>query len=168
MRHRRYETLILLSPSLTPTDLEAFKAKIDGILEAGQGLTLRLEDWGRRRLAYPVRKEFFGFYVLYDYRGLPSLAAELERNLKIDEHVFKFLTLVLNNDFTLEAFEAEKERLAKEASRKEAARSDTASDNEAESQSEEGDQEADQEAGQGLEEGSEDGPEEEIRPDSQD
>ncbi|MDR1084545.1 MAG: 30S ribosomal protein S6 [Deltaproteobacteria bacterium] len=105
MHPRRYETLILLSPNLGKPELEAVKTKIDGILAQGRGQIVRFEDWGRRRLAYPVKKEIYGNYLLYDYQGQPALAAELERNLKIDEQIFKFLTLVLEKDFTDQRYE---------------------------------------------------------------
>ena len=74
MHPRRYETLILLAPT-NPESVEAFKSKVLGILEAGGGQLVRFEDWGRRRLAYPVQKEIYGYYLLYDYQGGPALAA---------------------------------------------------------------------------------------------
>ncbi|MDR0548140.1 MAG: 30S ribosomal protein S6 [Deltaproteobacteria bacterium] len=119
MRARRYETLILLSPNLGKPELSDFITKIDGILAQGQGKIVRFEDWGRRRLAYPVKKELYGNYVLYDYQGLPTLASELERNLKIDEQVFKFLTMVLDKDFNDQRYEETMANLAKEAQKKE-------------------------------------------------
>jgi small subunit ribosomal protein S6 len=109
----------LTSPNLGKPELSSFKAKIDGILANGQGQIVRFEDWGRRRLAYPVKKEIYGNYFLYDYQGLPALASELERNLKIDEQVFKFLTLVLEKDFDDRRYEETVAQLAKEAQKKE-------------------------------------------------
>lgn len=120
MHPRRYETLIMLAPNLPAEELEAFKEKVNSIMEAGGAKLVRFEDWGRRRLAYPVRKEMFGQYLLYDFQGSPELASELERNLKIDEKVFKFLTLVLDKKFTDEDLEKAKENLLAEAARREA------------------------------------------------
>jgi len=118
MHPRRYETLILLAPALET--LETFKTKVEGILEAGGGQLVRFEDWGRRRLAYPVQKELYGHYLLYDYQGEPALASELERNLKIDEKVFKYLTLVLAKKFTAEDLAEAREKLQAENVRREA------------------------------------------------
>ncbi len=120
MHPRRYETLIMLAPNLPAEELAAFKEKVAGIMESGQGQPVSFEDWGRRRLAYPVRKEMFGHYLLYDFQGSPELAAELERNLKIDEKVFKYLTLLLDKKFTDEDLEKAKENLLAEAARREA------------------------------------------------
>ena len=119
MDYRRYDTLILLSPNLGPELVEAFKGKIEGIVAAGSGQIVRFEEWGRRRLAYPVQKETYGYYVLWDYRGLPPLADEIERNCKIDEQVFKYMTLVLEKGFTEERLQQVLDQLAAEASRKE-------------------------------------------------
>jgi small subunit ribosomal protein S6 len=101
---------------LAADKLEAFKSKVDSILTAGKGQIVRLDEWGRRRLAYPVRKELFGYYLLYDYRAEAAVSAELERQLKIDEQVFKFLTLVLDKNFTEDSLKAVLERLASAAS----------------------------------------------------
>ncbi|MDR2141003.1 MAG: 30S ribosomal protein S6 [Deltaproteobacteria bacterium] len=119
MHPRRYETLILLSPNLGKPELDTLKTKIETILAQGQGQIVRFEDWGRRRLAYPVKREIYGNYLLYDFQGQPALATELERNLKIDEKVFKFLTLVLEKDFTNERLEETLAQLAKDAQKQE-------------------------------------------------
>ncbi|MDR2935490.1 MAG: 30S ribosomal protein S6 [Candidatus Adiutrix sp.] len=146
MHPRRYETLILLAPN--QDSLETFKNKVEGLLAAGGGQIVRFEDWGRRRLAYPVQKETYGHYLLYDYQGGPALAAELERNLKIDEKVFKYLTLVLAKKFTAEDLAAAQEKLLAEAARRESekarreeAGSDDGGEDEAETEAEAADDE---------------------------
>lgn len=120
MHPRRYETLVMLTPNLEAEVMETFKTKVDGIMATEGGQLVRFEDWGRRRLSYPVKKEMFGHYLLYDFQGSPALAAELERNLKIDEKVFKYLTLVLDKKFTDEDLTNAKEALVAEAARREA------------------------------------------------
>ena len=120
MHPRRYETLILLAPNLPPEDLEAFQKKIDTIMSAGGGEMVRFDDWGRRRLSYPVKKELYGHYQLFDFQGTPELVTELERNFKIDEKVFKYLTLVLSKKFTNEELAEVREKLLADAARREA------------------------------------------------
>jgi small subunit ribosomal protein S6 len=110
MHPRRYETLILLSPNLNPVDLDKFKDKIQGILDQGNAKIVLMEDWGRKMLAYPVHKEHYGIYLLYDYQAMPEVESEIKRNLKIDENVFKSLTLVLDRQFTDERYEKEREK----------------------------------------------------------
>lgn len=120
MHPRRYETMIMLAPNLEAQELDAFKTKVDNIMSTGGGQLVSFEDRGRRRLAYPVKKEMYGQYLLYDFQGSPALSAELERNLKIDEKVFKYLTLILDKKFTDEDLAEAKEKLLAEAARREA------------------------------------------------
>jgi len=112
--------MIMLAPNLEAQELDAFKSKVDNIMSAGGGQLVSFEDWGRRRLAYPVKKEMYGYYLLYNFQGNPALSGELERNLKIDEKVFKYLTLVLDKKFTDEDLAAAKDALLAEAARREA------------------------------------------------
>jgi small subunit ribosomal protein S6 len=118
MNFRRYETFILLSPQISPTQLQAFKTKVDGIMSKGEVKIVKFEERGRQKLAYPVNKELFGYYILYDYRAKAELASELERNLKLDELVFKFLTLVLDKNFTEEKYYTVLNNIALEAAKK--------------------------------------------------
>jgi small subunit ribosomal protein S6 len=155
MHPRRYETLILLSPNLSPADLDKFKGKVESILEQGKARVLQTEDWGRKVLAYPVKKEHYGIYILYDYQAMPAVEAELKRNLKIDENVFKSLTLVLDRQFTDERFEQEKERILSRPPKKDA-------------QSEPDQQDAEGSGGPAPEAAGQDGPQAEDGPGPQD
>jgi small subunit ribosomal protein S6 len=122
MKTRRYETLVLMNPDLTDDEFEQLKQKLTDIIDRMEGRMIREDDWGRRRLAYPIKKQVYGRYYLMDYMGLPALMTELERNMGIDEQVFKFLTLVLDKNFTDEKFEHEVERIKAEKARVEAER----------------------------------------------
>ncbi|MEW6264198.1 MAG: 30S ribosomal protein S6 [Thermodesulfobacteriota bacterium] len=122
MKIRRYETLLLLSPDLAPEELEQIKQKQTDIIARMQGRIIRGEDWGRRRLAYPVSRQMYGLYLLYDYMGSPELLAEFERNLYIEERVYKYLTLVLDKNFSEEKCEKELERIQAENAKREAER----------------------------------------------
>jgi small subunit ribosomal protein S6 len=100
---RKFETLLLLSPELS-TDartviLDAFKA----IIEREGGKVLLEDAWGMRDLAYPVKKQMRGFYVRLEYAGPGTLIAELERNIRITEGVFKFLTVQLSDEYEAQA-----------------------------------------------------------------
>ncbi|MDR1165518.1 MAG: 30S ribosomal protein S6 [Deltaproteobacteria bacterium] len=119
MHPRRYETLILVSPNLTSEEYSSFKKKVEQILSDGRAQILRSEDQGRKTLAYPVKKELHGNYYLFDYQSTPEVSAELKRNLKIDEVVYKHLTVVLDYAFTDERFAAEKARIAAKTLKKE-------------------------------------------------
>ena len=92
---RKFETLLLLSPELST---EARTTLLDGlknIVEREGGKVLVEDAWGMRDLAYPVKKQMRGFYFRLEYAGPGALVAELERNIRIAEGVFKFVTVKL-------------------------------------------------------------------------
>ncbi|MDL2266876.1 30S ribosomal protein S6 [Desulfovibrio sp. OttesenSCG-928-G15] len=92
---RQFETLLLLSPELST---DARTALVDGfkaIIEREGGKMLLEDVWGMRDLAYPVQKQMRGFYVRLEYAAPGALVKELERNIRIAEGVFKFITVKL-------------------------------------------------------------------------
>lgn len=120
MQLRRYETLLLTMPDLPPEDAQGLRQKFLDIIERMKGNILKVDDWGRRRLAYPVQKQLHGHYVLLDYVGTPEILAEVERNMSIDERIWKYLTLIIDKKFSQEKYEKEQERVKTETARREA------------------------------------------------
>ena len=116
MRH--YETLFIINPDLTEEDTAATVEKFAGILTSGGSTMVKEDHWGRRRLAYEVKKFGKGYYVLFEYGALPEAVAEMERNFKIDERVIRFLTVKKEDVFDAEAVaRAQAEAEAKAAAR---------------------------------------------------
>ena len=66
-----------------------------------------MEKWGKRKLAYEIKKHNKGFYLLIDFAGLSAVVAELERNLKIDDKILKFMTVKKNDQVVLTDIEKE-------------------------------------------------------------
>ncbi|MBD5642146.1 MAG: 30S ribosomal protein S6 [Desulfovibrio sp.] len=95
---RQFETLLLFSPELSADNREGMLKNIVAIIEREGGKIEKIDQWGMRDLAYPVRKQMRGYYVLVVYEGPSALVAELERNLRITEGIFKFLTVRLDED----------------------------------------------------------------------
>ncbi len=106
MRH--YETIFIVHPELPEDDTNAVIEKFQGILEDGGAFMSKVDLWGRRRLAYPVKKQTKGFYVLFEYGSEPAAVDEMERIFKIDENVIRFLTVKLDDVFDIEAAKVEK------------------------------------------------------------
>lgn len=94
-----YETTYIVRPDVNETGNKTFLEKLKGIIAAHGGQVIAVEDWGRRRLAYPINKETRGYYTYLLYTGNNSLVAELERNLRINENVVRFLSVKLEDDF---------------------------------------------------------------------
>lgn len=92
---RQFETLLLLSPELSAENREGILTALAGIIEREGGTLSEVDQWGMRDLAYPVRKLMRGYYVRLVYAGPAALVAELERNIRITDGIFKFITVKL-------------------------------------------------------------------------
>lgn len=90
---RNYETLFILQPSL---DEEAIKANIEkftGVIENGGGVVENVDEWGRRKLAYPINKVNEGYYTLINFKANTELPKELERVFRITDGVMRFMVI---------------------------------------------------------------------------
>jgi small subunit ribosomal protein S6 len=88
-RVREYETIFILKPDVTNEVIGATNSKIRGVLEAGGGTLLKIENWGRRKLSYEVKKQLKGIYIFFRYLGNPGLVEEVERNLRLTDSVIR-------------------------------------------------------------------------------
>ena len=95
---RKFETLLLLSPELSAENREGILAALGGVIEREKGVMEEVDHWGMRDLAYPVRKQMRGYYVRLVYNGHAALVAELERNIRITDGIFKFVTVKLADE----------------------------------------------------------------------
>ncbi|MBQ9405718.1 MAG: 30S ribosomal protein S6 [Desulfovibrio sp.] len=95
---RKFETLLLLSPEISAESRENIIVGLKAIIEKEQGVVVEVDNWGMRDLAYPVRKLMRGFYVRLEYKGPGALVAELERNIRITDGIFKFVTVKLADE----------------------------------------------------------------------
>ena len=93
MRH--YEVVFLVHPDQSeqvPAMIERYRA----LIQADGGQIHRLEDWGRRQLAYPIQKKTTGFYHLIEFKADPTFIAKLEIQYRRDERIIRFLTFALD------------------------------------------------------------------------
>ncbi|HEX2656639.1 MAG TPA: 30S ribosomal protein S6 [Polyangia bacterium] len=88
-RKREYETIYILRPDITNEAVGALNTKVRGIIESGQGTLLKVENWGKRRLAYEVQKQMKGMYLFFSYLGPAGLVEEVERNLRLTDAVIR-------------------------------------------------------------------------------
>lgn len=96
---RKYETFFIIDPDLTEEAYNLAGEKLKGIVNANGGAVITYVPWGKKKLAYPVKKRSQGLYILMEYGGGPELVAELERNMRLDERVLKFITVKLEDRF---------------------------------------------------------------------
>jgi small subunit ribosomal protein S6 len=90
---KEYETIYILRPDVDAEAAERVQARVADALEREHGKLVKVEAWGRRKLAFPLRKQRRGVYVYLKYVGGGGLVAEVERNLKLQDAVIKFMTV---------------------------------------------------------------------------
>ena len=92
---KRYETVFILTPVLSEDQAKEAAKKFEKILTDLGAKVNHKENWGLKKLAYPIQKKSTGFYHLMDYTGKGTEVAELELQFKRDERVLRFLTVAL-------------------------------------------------------------------------
>lgn len=97
---RRYETIVILKPSLGEAENQAIIDRATGTIEEFEGSIVKIDMWGLRKTAYPIMKETQGYYVYMQYAGQPAAVDEMERVFRIDDKVMKYLTVKLQDVFT--------------------------------------------------------------------
>ena len=88
----KYETIFIVNPSLDEENAKGIVEKFKGLIESS-GTLESVEDWGKRKLAYPVNKINEGYYTLVNFNAEPSFIHELERIYKITEDVIKYIVI---------------------------------------------------------------------------
>jgi small subunit ribosomal protein S6 len=99
-----YETVFILHPDLSEEEVEANIQSIVGLLENEGSEILRLERGGKRRLAYLVQKQRYGYYNLIHMRALPEALTALERMYRLSERVIRYLTIRFDKEEQLTGF----------------------------------------------------------------
>jgi small subunit ribosomal protein S6 len=89
-----YETLCILHPELPDARVKEISAWMQKILEGAKSTTVHVDEWGMRDLTYLLRKQRRGYYVRLEYEAPPAALKELERNLRINEHVLRYFSTV--------------------------------------------------------------------------
>jgi small subunit ribosomal protein S6 len=117
-----YETLYIVQPLLPEEQVEALGKTFAEVVATGQGNLVKSSCWGKRKLAYPVRKHQEGVYFHLQYEAGAEVVAELERRLRNHEEVLKYLSVRLDR-IAIEALAAaekkSEERAAARAAREE-------------------------------------------------
>jgi small subunit ribosomal protein S6 len=93
---RNYEIAIVLHPDLE-IDIESATSKVEKIIELAKGKIVKKDNWGKRKLAYKIKKQDWGIYVFYNVQLDPSAVAQIEGTLRITEEVMRYLLVSLEN-----------------------------------------------------------------------
>lgn len=102
---RNYESLYIVHPEVVGDELTTMVDKFQKILSDQHAEIVKLDNWGVRKLAYPIKKVERGSYIQVLFSAGPEVVAEYERRLRLDEQILRFLTVRLDRDFVAEPVE---------------------------------------------------------------
>jgi small subunit ribosomal protein S6 len=106
-RAREYETIYILRPSVNAEDADKVSRRLTDVVSGLQGKLIKLDSWGWRRLAYPIKGETRGVFIYARYAGYDDVVAEIERNLRLLEPVVRFQTVLLNPRVNMEEIQVD-------------------------------------------------------------
>jgi small subunit ribosomal protein S6 len=107
-----YETVFILTPVLSDAQMKEAVEKFKDFLKADGAEIVNEENWGLRKLAYPIQKKSTGFYTLVEFQAEPTAIAKLETQFRRDERVLRFLTFRQDKNFA--AYAAKRRNKSKE------------------------------------------------------
>ncbi len=116
---RRYETVFIVNPELSEEQRQPLFDKLKGLLSEDEGILVKFDEWGHKGLAYGVKKNTRGYYVLMEFCGDGALVTEIERNMRLDDRVLKYMTVLKDKTVDVEAVKREIEAAKEQESKPE-------------------------------------------------
>ncbi|MBR2947098.1 MAG: 30S ribosomal protein S6 [Bacteroidales bacterium] len=95
---KQYETVFIATPVLSDDQMKEAVAKYRDFITSEGGEIVNEEDWGLRKLAYPIQKKTTGFYHLFEFKADSQFIAKLETQYRRDERILRFLTFVMDKN----------------------------------------------------------------------
>ena len=108
---REYELVYILRPTVGPSEARKVSDRIRDIVDKRGAKLTKVDNWGKRKLAYPIRKHTRGIFVLIKFVGFSDLVAELERNLRILDDVVRWQTIRLEEVEDFQALSVDPEEV---------------------------------------------------------
>lgn len=102
-----YESAILINAALDDQQIESIITRVKDLITTNGGEIRDFENWGRKRLAYPIEKSKIGYYAIFRFDAPGDIVAKLERSYNLDEQILRFVNLKLSKD-ALEQLEKNK------------------------------------------------------------
>src|SRR5512143_4015578 len=100
---REYETIYILRPNTPNEGVAEVNTRIKGIIEGMGGKVIKVDNWGKRRLAYEVAKERKGIYLYWLFLATPGVVEETERNLRMLDNVIRYLSVKVDENVDVAA-----------------------------------------------------------------
>ncbi len=100
---REYEFTVIANAQLPDSDVGTLIEKYESIMLSNGGEILRKNVWGSKKLAFPIKSQFRGFYVSYDLVAEPDQMKEAERLMRIDDNILRYLSVLLDKEVDIAA-----------------------------------------------------------------
>jgi len=107
MTKKMYESAVLINTALEEDQIQSIISRIKELISSNDGEITDIEDWGRKRLAYMIRKSKIGYYIIFQFNAYPQIISTLEKFYKLDENILRYLTIKLTKN-ALEQIEKNK------------------------------------------------------------
>lgn len=98
MANRTYEVMYIVDPDTASDKIAKLNEAVGKLIEKEGGTVVRLDDVGRRNLAYPINKKTEGHYVLFEIEGSGQEIAELERRMRVNDMIMRYITVRVDED----------------------------------------------------------------------
>jgi len=95
---RNYEVVFIAAPTLTSEELDGFINHAQTVVEGKNGKVVKVDNWGKKSLAYKIKKFREGYYVVLSIEGDGSAIAELERRFRVTDYIIRFLSVRVDQD----------------------------------------------------------------------
>ena len=92
----KYEAMYIVTPEMEDEAIKGVIEKFSGIITANGGEIEKTDEWGRKKLAYPIDYKTEGYYVLVNFAAAPELPRELDRNFRNDESILRYMVVRQN------------------------------------------------------------------------
>ena len=103
MLTHEYETVVIIRPDLDDADTRENIEKLTSIITENSGTMLLKDEWGKRKLAYPIENHLKGHYVLFNFLGPATAIDEIERRIRINDRIIRFMTVKLEHNVDIPA-----------------------------------------------------------------
>ncbi len=95
---RNYEVVFIAAPTLASEELENFISHIQTVVEGKNGKVVKVDNWGKKPLAYKIKKFREGYYIVLSIEGDGGAIAELERRFRVTDYIIRFISVRIDQD----------------------------------------------------------------------
>ena len=95
---RNYEVVFVAAPTLASDELEGFINHIQTVVEGKNGKVVKVDNWGKKSLAYKIKRFREGYYVVLNIEGDGSAIAELERRFRVTDYIIRYISVRIDED----------------------------------------------------------------------